>query len=158
MMGNGTKTGMSKTFTGRHMAVIMFAFFGVVIAVNFFMAYRALEGFGGTVVENSYVASQKYNGWLRAAREQKALGWSVRTDRNAEGRLIVTAQGQDDKLLVGRATGVLRHPLGVAKDVPVELSGAGPWTSLAPIPKGRWRLRLTLEAQGKREPFVIDLP
>ncbi len=67
----------TKRFTGRHMAAIMFAFFGVVIAVNVTMATFATRTFGGTVVDNSYVASQKYNGWLAEARRQERLGWTA---------------------------------------------------------------------------------
>ena len=44
---------MTKAFTGRHMAAIMVAFFGVIIAVNFTMARFATATFGGRVVENS---------------------------------------------------------------------------------------------------------
>ena len=64
---------MSPRFTGRHMAAIMLAFFGVVIAINFTMATLAETTFGGTVVDNSYVASQSFNAWLRAGRQ---LGWT----------------------------------------------------------------------------------
>jgi nitrogen fixation protein FixH len=39
-------------FTGWHMTTILVAFFGVVIAVNFFMARMAVGTFGGTVVDN----------------------------------------------------------------------------------------------------------
>ena len=64
---------MRREFTGRDMAMVMVAGFGVVVAVNFYMASLATNGFGGVVVENSYVASQKYNGWLaEAARRSKA--------------------------------------------------------------------------------------
>jgi hypothetical protein len=57
-----------RPFTGRHMAMIMIAFFGVVIAVNVLMARFAVSTFGGVVVENSYVASQHFNRWLDEAR------------------------------------------------------------------------------------------
>uniref|UniRef100_UPI00286E75F7 FixH family protein n=1 Tax=Sandarakinorhabdus sp. TaxID=1916663 RepID=UPI00286E75F7 len=69
---------MSRGFTGRHMWMVMIGFFGLVIAVNFTMAWLASSTFGGTIVDNSYVASQKFNGWLQAARAQKALGWTAR--------------------------------------------------------------------------------
>src|SRR5687768_10998939 len=73
---------VSGPFTGRHMAAIICTFFGVVIAVNMLMAVLATRTFGGTVVDNSYVASQKFNGWLAQARAQQSLGWqeSVRLD------------------------------------------------------------------------------
>jgi nitrogen fixation protein FixH len=43
------------------MAMILVAFFAVVIAVNLLMARLAISTFGGVVVENSYVASQHFN-------------------------------------------------------------------------------------------------
>jgi nitrogen fixation protein FixH len=66
-----------RKFTGWHMTGILVAFFGVVVSVNVFMAQAAISTFGGTVVDNSYVASQKFNGWLDKAEAQKALGWTV---------------------------------------------------------------------------------
>lgn len=147
-----------RPFTGRHMAGILVAFFGVVIAVNLAMATLAIRGFGGTVVENSYVASQRYNGWLRAARAQQALGWSVRTGRDAAGRLVVTVRGRDGRLLAGVATAVLQHPLGAFQDRPLGLRGTGPWTSLQPVPAGRWRLRLTVLVEGRSMTWLVDRP
>ena len=63
-----------KAFTGRHAAMILVAFFGTVIGVNMVMASFALSTFGGTVVDNSYVASQHYNEWLARADAQDRLG------------------------------------------------------------------------------------
>ena len=68
---------MRGPFTGRHMALILVAGFGIVIAVNFLMAYLAARDFGGVVVENSYVASQNYNSWLKEADAQRQLGWEA---------------------------------------------------------------------------------
>ena len=64
---------MTRRFTGWHMTAIMFAFFGVVVSVNMLMATLATRTFGGTVVENSYVASQSFNRWLAEARAQDRL-------------------------------------------------------------------------------------
>ena len=69
---------MTKPFTGWHMATILVGFFGIVIAVNVYMARAAIKTFGGTVVDNSYVASQEFNGWLAAAHKQERLGWDTR--------------------------------------------------------------------------------
>ena len=54
-----------RRFTGYHATMIIVAFFAVVVGVNMVMARFALSTFGGTVVDNSYVASQKYNEWLK---------------------------------------------------------------------------------------------
>ena len=81
-----------RKFTGWHMTGILVAFFGVVVSVNVFMARAAISTFGGTVVDNSYVASQKFNGWLDKAEAQKALGWTVSARLNANRLVLVTAE------------------------------------------------------------------
>lgn len=64
-------------FTGRHMLMIMIAFFAVIIAVNVTMATVAGTSWTGFVVRNSYVASQEFNGRVAAARAQARLGWNA---------------------------------------------------------------------------------
>ncbi len=63
-------------FTGRHMLMIMIAFFGTVIIVNITMAVMASRSWTGMVVENTYVASQEFNARVAEARAQEALGWT----------------------------------------------------------------------------------
>jgi nitrogen fixation protein FixH len=57
-----------RPFTGRHMALILIAFFAVVVGVNVTMAVLARKSWTGLVVPNSYVASQHFN-----AETQKRL-------------------------------------------------------------------------------------
>ncbi len=64
------------TFTGRHLLAILLAFFGVIFAANFTMAYFAFSSWTGLVVKNSYVASQEFNE-TTAALEKSALGVAV---------------------------------------------------------------------------------
>ena len=63
-MIKGSKEKRPGEFTGRHMAMILVTFFGIVIAVNITMARYASSTFGGLVVDNIYVASLNFNGWL----------------------------------------------------------------------------------------------
>ena len=58
-----------REFTGKHMLVIMFAFFGVIIAVNLTMATFAHTSWSGLVVQNSYVAGQHFNRKAEEGRE-----------------------------------------------------------------------------------------
>lgn len=138
---------MRQRFTGWHMTGILVAFFGVVVTVNFTMASYARSSFGGVVVENSYVASQEYNGWLEAAREQDKLGWTVesrwRDDRYLEVKL---ADVPDD----ARVSSVARHPLGRLPDRELEFQRAGSalFVSQDELPAGRWILRLEVTAGG----------
>ncbi|MBW9052539.1 FixH family protein [Rhizobium mesosinicum] len=61
-------------FTGRHMLLTTCAFFGVIIAVNFTMAWYASSSWSGLVVENTYVASQQFNEKAAAMKAMAASG------------------------------------------------------------------------------------
>ncbi|MFB0610790.1 FixH family protein [Aurantiacibacter poecillastricola] len=130
-------------FTGWHMTAIVVAFFGTVAAVNFTMASYASSTFGGVVVKNSYVASQKFNGWLEEARESEALGWNVVTTWRPDGRLVVSVDNAPDHI-VAQATA--RHPLGRKPDRLLTFTrlGEGTYLSDESLPAGRWTLRLEL--------------
>lgn len=140
---------MKGPFTGRHMTILLVAGFGIVISVNLYMASHAISGFGGVVVPNSYVASQKFNGWLDEAEQQSALGWSAEIDRDANGNLAVLTKGVPSG---SQMSASIRRPIGEPQ--PAEISfaetGEGRFTSSAPIPSGRWIIRLTIMADGQR--------
>lgn len=137
-------------FTGRHFAAILIGFFAVVVAINLVMARYASATFGGVVVENSYVASQQFNGWLRAARREAALGWSAAVQREADGRVAVTMGGDLPADLT--ITGEARHPLGRESDRKLVFRRLpdGSFLSNTPLPAGRWKLRLEAVAGAQR--------
>ena len=140
---------MTREFTGRHMAIILIAFFGVVVAVNLLMARLAGSTFGGIVVENSYVASQKFNHWLDEAAAEKALGWQAAAVRLPDGKVEVTLSGMASG---GLALDVVaRHPLGRMPDRALAFValGGGRFVSTSVLPQGRWRLRLAVRQDGK---------
>ncbi len=134
---------MVKRFTGWHMTAILVAFFGTVAAVNFTMARYASSTFGGIVVENSYVASQEFNGWLEEARESEGLGWAVVTTWRPDGRLVMSVHDAPDYLT---AQATARHPLGRKPDRALTFTRIGQDTYLSDesLPAGRWTLRLEL--------------
>lgn len=137
-------------FTGRHFAALIVAFFAVVVAVNLVMARYASATFGGVVVENSYVASQRFNDWLADARREAALGWSAEARRSAAGSVVVTMRGDLPAGLV--LTGMARHPLGREPDRALAFRrlADGRFVSSQPLPEGRWTLRLETVAGDKR--------
>lgn len=145
-----------RPFTGRHMLAAMLGFFGVVIAVNVTMAWFASTTFGGTVVDNSYVASQSFNRWLAAGRAQRALGWSVALDLDAARHVRVKAQIPEGAVLRGTAT----HPLGRIAEQRLAFiaMGDGGWRSAAPLPAGRFLVRIEVRAAGQRAAFDDDVP
>ena len=136
-----------RPFTGRHMATILIAFFGIVIAVNFVMARCAVSTFGGTVVDNSYVASQKFNGWLDEARAQNRLGWRDEVTP-LPGRHVALSltDAQTKPIAGGTVRALAQHPLGRAPDIALAFHERAPghYTSDHALPPGRWQLRITV--------------
>ncbi len=135
-----------RSFTGWHMTAILIGFFAIVIAVNLLMASFAIGTFGGTVVENSYVASQKYNGWLAAADKQNALGWQVTVKLDRSRHLIIAASKSGSRLSAASVSAVVRHPLGRAPDISVDFveNQDGLFISQEALPKGRWQVHVTV--------------
>ena len=146
---------MRTPFSGWHMTGVLVGGFGIVVAVNFFMASQAVGSFGGVVVENSYVASQNFNSWLAAAEEANELGWTAEIARSGDGRLEVRTQGTPEGVT---AIAELRHPLGRSEPLRWELDSAegDRFLSEETLPEGRWLVRLIL-AEGERE-YRIERP
>jgi len=139
-----------RPFTGRHMAAILISFFAVIIAVNVLMARLATSTFGGVVVENSYVASQKFNGWLDAARSEKALGWKAEIARADDGRLQVTLRDSaGTRIAAAAVSATAEHPLGLRDDIALVLKEGAPGHYAAALPAGRWRIKLVVRSEGR---------
>lgn len=138
----------NKTFTGKHMALVFVGGFGVVIAVNLVMASFAVSSFHGTVVDNSYVASQNYNGWLDKAEASKALGWQAVPNRRDDGRVVVETMAVPEGATI---TAEAQRPLGARETVQLTFSpeGQGRWLTNEPLAPGRWRLRIAIRAGGQ---------
>jgi nitrogen fixation protein FixH len=144
---------MSGRFTGRHMWALMIGFFGITIAVNFVMAWYASSTFGGTVVDNSYVAGQKYNDWLAESRDQAALGWAVEISLDADRHVIIKTP------LAGAAvSGSAVHPLGRAPQQALAFQPTrGGYVSRAPLPPGRYRVRVQVSFADRQADYQSDV-
>lgn len=138
-----------RRFTGWHMAAIMGGFFGTVIAVNLLLANLALSTFSGVVVENSYVASQAFNGMLGAAKADQALGWRLEVERAREGLLRFKLNDAAGAPVRGAAMKVLAdHPLGAYAPVWLAPDETSPGVYEMPLAAGRWHLALEVRANG----------
>lgn len=143
---------MTRGFTGWHMLAAMIAFFAVVIGVNAVMATAATRTFGGKVVENSYVATQRYNGWLDKAARQERLGWTVAV-AGAGGRATVTT------VAGARLTGIAAHPLGRLGDENLTFveEASGRYVAHQLLPQGRWQLRLVVRRGQEQARYLEEL-
>ncbi len=148
-----------KTFTGRHMALILVSFFGVVIAVNLVMATLASRTFGGLVVQNSYVESQRFNSYLEAARQDEALGWTLATARLPDGRLALRLADERGIIEDAEITALARHPLGRAQEHDLRFAalGEGRYESREALPAGRWIVHVEARAAGGMIRRIVDL-
>lgn len=133
--------------TGRQVLLFTVGAFGVIIAVNLVMAWKAISTFPGLEVKNSYVASQ---GFDKRKAEQQALGWTFSHDYNpTSGRLkinLVTADGQsarvqDIRVLLGRTTEAKddqRPDLALVSDG---------WEAEVVLGTGKWLLKVEAIAE-----------
>jgi nitrogen fixation protein FixH len=110
------------------------------------MATFATRTFGGTVVDNSYVAGQKFNGWLQAARAQERLGWTNKVSLDGDRHVSVNVLQDGEPLSGVAATATARHPVGREADVALtfRMAADGSLRSEKPLPRGRWLLHLEL--------------
>lgn len=132
--------------TGRKVFLITAAFFGVIIAVNGVLAWKAVQTFPGLEVPNSYVASQT---WEAERAAQKALGWDLAAAYDHEAQALQLdfkdASGQPAPLtslsvLVGRPT--------EAKDDqwPVLVPRDGIWEAPLALAPGKWMMKVEARA------------
>ena len=149
-----------KKITGFHVTLMFVVFFGVIAAVNFLMAGLAVSSFGGTVVDNSYVASQKYNQWLEESRREAAYGWTVSTPVRAEDRLQIAVRNAQNTALSGaRVSGVAEHPVGRTDSLQLEFTETAPgqYLSTQSLPAGRWKLRISIAEGGRNLDMVSEV-
>lgn len=136
-----------RPLTGWHVLAMFVAFFGVIIAVNGTLAWKAISTFPGLEVDNGYIASQTFDADMAA---QKALNWTFRHNYDATGkelRLAFTdAAGLPVKLaalnvLVGRTT-------EASDDIRPDFTlRAGVYTAPAVLAQGKWMMMVEAKAQ-----------
>lgn len=136
-----------RQFTGRHLLLIMLAFFGVIIAVNVTMATLANTSWTGFVVKNSYIASQQFNRKAEEGRKQAALGWEAQfaLDEGVVRFALADARGQAVPLLEG--TTAFRRPTSDREDVTVALVAAdGALEGAVALADGAWIVEVLADA------------
>ncbi len=138
---NDTPKQRGRVLTGRMVLLIAVGAFAVVFAVNFYMMSRAIGGFPGLVVKNSYQAGVGFDE-RRAAQE--ALGWTM-SARHEGSDLVVRMTGPDGAPLQGLdVSAVVGRPATVNedRDVPLAASADG-YRAPVDLAPGLWAVMLT---------------
>ena len=149
------RTDLTRPLTGRSVVVILGLFFGVMFIANVALVYTALSTLHGEEMENSYDASQAYNGQIAAARAQSELGWRVDVSTRQEGggeRVVADFRdraGAPIADLEVRARFV--HPFDRAADREAQLASDGEaYEGVAgPLSGGRWTLVIEARQDGQ---------
>jgi nitrogen fixation protein FixH len=131
---------------------VMIGGFAVIIAVNLTLATLASRSHPGMVVQNSYVASQKFNGWLAQGRAQKAMGWEVAASADASTLSLTAANALGAPLTGLTAVATLEHPLGRQPSRDLALVEVAPGRYAAPhdLAPGQWRAEVRLSRGAER--------
>lgn len=135
------------TFTGWHLLGIMVAFFGVIIAVNFTMAYNAVQSWSGLVVANSYVASQEFNEKAETGKEQAALLWQSKASYE-EGLFRWQLFDKSGKAItMSGGTVEFKRPVGDDTDTKAILTAGDDGALVAPLElgEGAWIMEVNAE-------------
>lgn len=151
-------TAQPKEFTGRKMLLVMVSFFAVIISVNVYMAYSAVNTFPGLEVENAYVASQQFD---ERAAAQRALGWEVALTHEGN-ELVLDLRDSDGEVTPASISAMIGRPTfsGDDQDLSFRLVGES-YRAEAALAPGPWRLFLDVVAQDgtfykKRLHLVVD--
>jgi len=144
----------NRELTGRHVLMIMLAFFGVIIAVNLTNAFLASRSWTGSVAENTHVASQQFNAKAAEARAQAALGWKSRLSI-ADGKIsywLTDAAGKP--IRAKTATANVRRPTYASEDQSVALTLQPDGALAAPVHlrDGLWSIEILADV-GLEAPY-----
>ena len=141
---------VQKELRGGHVLAMFLAFFGIIFAVNFLMAYLANSTWSGLVVENGYVASQSFNSDLAKARAQEALGWNVGFSYDKDSVKISFADAKGQKIDTLNLTGKLQRTVTDKEDQVLTFGwmGSGAYVAPARLAPGLWEVEVDGKGNG----------
>lgn len=151
-----------REFTGKHMLLVLFAFFGTIIAVNLLLSWFAVESWSGLVAKNGYVASIDFKDKREANDLQKKLGWTTSLTYSAT-KLAVEVRDKTGAVIKDlKIVANVRRPTTEKQDIPLAFRFAndGKYHANAKLAPGQWLLDLrasgdTSERYRKTYRFVI---
>ena len=145
-----------KKFTGKHVLLWLFGFFGVMFIANGFFVYYARTSWPGVVEDSPYQASQNYNKTLAEAEEQKLRDWHMALSlkrRQQDVFLVIEAKDKDGKPLTDLTIeATVGRQVTEDYDHALTLSPAGDGIyqgEIGSLDPGRWRVEFEALQQGQ---------
>lgn len=142
--------------TGRKVLMILVGFFGVMLAVNVFMAHMAVKTFPGLDQSDPYDVGIAYNKEIDAAKAQQTLGWSVGLTRTPEGdatRITASVKDKAGQPVSGLDASMhFFYPATRKLDqvIAANSAGDGVYSGAAGLQHGHWEVEITFNHQGAR--------
>ena len=143
---------------GVHVAMMMVAFFAVIIALDALFITFAIQSHPGEKVKNSYVLGLEYNKELAKQAEQRTLGWQLDAGLVDDGTaFVVRLSDAAGEPLDGMEVAVRMHVAGVRKDLePVWLVERAPGEyAMAATMQGPAKIDAVITVSRDREEPVI---
>ncbi|MCV2863455.1 FixH family protein [Albidovulum sediminicola] len=136
---------MGRELTGRKVFAITASAFAIIIAVNVYMAVKAVGTFPGLEVANSYVASQNFD---RERNAQEALGWTL-TDSYEAGELRLSFRDSaGHPVTLGDIAATVGRTTEAAEDkTPIFVHEGGDYVAPLDLGPGRWMVLLEARAE-----------
>ncbi len=138
--------------TGRHVLIMVLAFFGVMIAANVIFIRAAVTTFPGVTEDKSYLQGLNYNDTLAERAAQAELGWTAEIaeveQSGGEGRIVVRMAKGDAALSNLALTGILKRPASDDADQALAfkaLSGGLYEAEVEAFAPGAWDMTLRAE-------------
>jgi nitrogen fixation protein FixH len=147
-----------RPFTGRRFLYVILAFFGVIFAANFAMAWFALSDFRGVVVDSGYVASQSFNADEAELEAQAARGWGFEVSAPGAAPMVAIRDAEGRPIEGLGLEAIALRPLDEREDVALTMVETAPglYAAQETLAPGRWKLDLIAEGAGPRYATVID--
>jgi nitrogen fixation protein FixH len=145
-----------RPLTGRSVLMILTAFFGIMLAVNFVFATFAVKTFSGLDSDNPYDAGLAYNKEIALAKAQADLGWTVDLNRTSESgatQVTVIVKDKAGQPVTGLDASLHFYFPATRKldrDIPAVAVANGVYSGAAPLASGRWDVEVDLKRDGER--------
>ena len=127
-------------FTGWHMLGVMVLFFGTIITVNVVMAWNAVSSWSGLVVQNTYVASQQFNGKVEQAKAFAASGMEGSL-LIADGRVSYRLHDREGAPVAADSVSItFKRPVEEREDFQLTLAAesGGNYSAMRDMSAGQW--------------------